>query len=78
MKVKDLPVDARCAFQKFEGGQPAVDFMGGKFFSVEYPRDQWGFPDPVRIERSPGDWLVEDENLGIKIIPADQFTPQAD
>lgn len=79
-KVKNLPEDARVAFEKIPGGQPEVDFMGGTFFSVTwaYPMsaDTWlgcdagACPEPTRVARQPGDYLVEDASGGVTIVAA--------
>ena len=65
-RVKDLPEDAQIAFKKIPGGQPEVDFMEGSFWTLKWR--EW---DVERIRRNPGDYLVEAENYGISIVPAD-------
>jgi hypothetical protein len=69
-KVKFLPADARVAFEKIPGAQPAVDLMGGTFYSVVWTADEDGWPEATRIPRQPGDYLVEDEKYGITIVAA--------
>jgi hypothetical protein len=63
-RVKDLPYDARCAFTPIPGGRPYVDFAGGFFWSLKWT--EW---DATRTKMSVGDYLYEDEDYGIWIVP---------
>lgn len=71
MRVKNLPVDAKPAFQVMEGALPNVAFMGGTFYSVVW-RPAPGWPEAEWIPRDPGDWLVEDPNYGISIVASEE------
>jgi len=69
-KVKNLPADARCAFTALPGGRPSVKFEAGAFWSL-----RWRDWDCEKIRREVGDYLVEDGQYGIEIVPAASVVP---
>lgn len=66
-KLKNIPQDLKCCFERFEGGQYPLTFEQGKFFFVTW--NEW---DRTLHEIQTEDWIVVTDTWDIQVIPKEK------
>jgi hypothetical protein len=59
-KLKNIPKDLKCCFERHEGSQYPLTYEQGKFFFVTW--QEW---DRTLHEIKPGDWIVETADFDV-------------